>query len=824
MRRAGSPRRRSVRSPAPTGSRTRSSRLWWMASFGLVLAGVRQPAADAHPAAERLAQAGAEKPRSPQEEKRRKLLEEMGLHEQPPAPVPTAPSSGEAPTAAPPAGTTPTPPPGAGGGRAGGSSSTRGSVLPAAPSFRHAIEPMLLQTCKVCHAPGGQAAMTPFVLSGDAAADHGVVVDLTDVRAPAQSLILAKASGQKPHGGGAPWAPGSAPYGEMLAWIRAGARLDGPRSGAVAGADAADVGVGLGVGVLPSSGAARVGLAPAPPARGGSLTPHRSTASSPASAATTSPPTGLVAGATAGEASASEAAAATGGGATSPATPAGTSTGPGPAAPSPPAPDFGADVHPILMHACALCHGPTGMAASTRLILSGDVDADYGKVRPLVDPGAPARSLLVTKAGGEMHAGRAVIVAGSSEAQLLVDWIAAGALRVTTPATPAEEAGAAASAPAGAPGPGGRLAASAASVGPLAAAGPSDGSPPSAASGGGMGPHGGVMLPWGLALNGRFDVDYERRNFSGDPTDSGAVNALRSYHHFLFLTRESPDDPVGLSLELLTLQFWEAHYRWNAPTLPIQVVIAAGKILVPFGADPLTHQSYGGLAGFDQRILPVIWAETGVAAHALAHARELAITDDLYVVRGYALKQADGIINLQNDFSAEDDVRLGWGNRLGAAWGPASAWYSLYYNALGFERRLVMQAVDVMLARVRAVPVLGHFSLAAGLLRADVSGGDAAGVGGPGKDYYHFGSYLQVRYHPTDWLYLQYRQGVHTFNNRRGFVVDDTRLTSADGSTHNFGVVARSGGLTAGLYYFINLEKVDEIPDDLLRASLTYDF
>ena len=30
--------------------------------------------------------------------------------------------------------------------------------------------------------------------------------------------------------------------------------------------------------------------------------------------------------------------------------------------------------------------------------------------------------------------------------------------------------------------------------------------------------------------------------------------------------------------------------------------------------------------------------------------------------------------------------------------------------------------------------------------------------------------------------------------------------------------------MTAGLYYFINLEKVDEVPNDLLRLSVTYDF
>jgi hypothetical protein len=236
------------------------------------------------------------------------------------------------------------------------------------------------------------------------------------------------------------------------------------------------------------------------------------------------------------------------------------------------------------------------------------------------------------------------------------------------------------------------------------------------------------------------------------------------------------------------------------------------------------HQTYGGFAGFDQRILPVVWAQEGAAVHLTFQRRALAITDDIYVVRGYGLRAADGVLNLQNDFSPADDVRLGCGNRLGAAFGPLSAWYSTYYNPLGFGRRLFMQAIDVMLWRMRRVPVLGHFSVAAGAMRADVSGGDDQGVGGPGKDYYHFGSYLQLRYHPTDWLIVQYRQGLRTFNNRRGVIVDDTRLTSDDGSTHNFGVIARYRGMTAGAYYFINLEKGPEIPNDFFRLLVSYEF
>src|SRR4030095_4133154 len=77
-------------------------------------------------------------------------------------------------------------------------------------------------------------------------------------------------------------------------------------------------------------------------------------------------------------------------------------------------------------------------------------------------------------------------------------------------------------------------------------------------------PHGTVaalILAGGFMLNGRFDLVYERRTFSGNPFADGSTAALRSYHHFLFLSRESVSDPFGLSIEMLSLQFWEAHAR-----------------------------------------------------------------------------------------------------------------------------------------------------------------------------------------------------------------------------------------------------------------------
>jgi hypothetical protein len=274
---------------------------------------------------------------------------------------------------------------------------------------------------------------------------------------------------------------------------------------------------------------------------------------------------------------------------------------------------------------------------------------------------------------------------------------------------------------------------------------------------------------------------------------------------------------------MLTLLFWEGHCRLPWHPGPVSVTVAAGKIVVPFGADPLFHQSYGGLAGFDQVVLPPVWSIEGVAAHAVYSRGPLAVTDDLYVVRGYELQQPDAFLNLQNGFSADDDTKLAVGNRIGVAWMGLSAWYSAYFNPLGFGRRLFMQAIDVNIWRQRQIPVLGHFSLGFGVLRADVSGG-GSGVGGVGHDYYDFADYLQLRYYPVDWLFLQYRTGLFTFDNMRGLVLDNSRLTSADGSTHNFGVVARTHHLWFGIFYFINLEKVNEIPNDILRFNVTYEF
>lgn len=264
------------------------------------------------------------------------------------------------------------------------------------------------------------------------------------------------------------------------------------------------------------------------------------------------------------------------------------------------------------------------------------------------------------------------------------------------------------------------------------------------------------------------------------------------------------------------MTFWEVQYRLSLPESVGRLWIKAGQLLVPFGPDPLFHQSYGGLAGFDQRVLPVIWAQEGLSGRFSREHGDLSFSADVYAVRGHELRQPEAVLNLQNDFSPLDSVHVAIGGRSRASWKVASLFYSAYVNRLGFGRNLYLQAVDMAIWRPRGVPVLESLAADMGLLRADVSGA------GPGQDYLHFASYFRLRYFLTDLAYLQYRQGLRTFDNRRGVILDDTRLTREDGSTHNFGLVARRGPLTFGLFYYFNLEKADELEDDFLRVTGVY--
>src|SRR5262249_7606260 len=162
---------------------------------------------------------------------------------------------------------------------------------------------------------------------------------------------------------------------------------------------------------------------------------------------------------------------------------------------------------------CGTCHRAGGMAAASRLLLGNGADADLGAARRLVDPGAPEQSLLVTKASGAvMHAGGAPLPPGSPGYAQLVAWAPGQVAPPPPPRRPPPR-------PPPPPAP------------PPAPPAPPPPPPPHPAAG--------LALPYGFALGGRFSLDVERGQFTGSPWAAGATNALRSYHHFLFLSRES---------------------------------------------------------------------------------------------------------------------------------------------------------------------------------------------------------------------------------------------------------------------------------------------
>jgi hypothetical protein len=333
-----------------------------------------------------------------------------------------------------------------------------------------------------------------------------------------------------------------------------------------------------------------------------------------------------------------------------------------------------------------------------------------------------------------------------------------------------------------------------------------------------------LILPAGVRLGGLFDAVYEREGRSGE-LGSGR-NALRSYHRFLFLTRQGNDVPIGFNAELLGLHFYELTMRLHRGPARWRVTAHAGKILVPFGPDPLFHKSYGGLSGADQPLLPVVWSSLGGGLRVSRTWGGLSLADEAYVVQGFDLPARDDMLNLQRDLLAYDGARVAVGNRLAASYGPVSLYYSFFWNPMRFGRQLIMQALDLTLWRPRW-PVLRHFALGMGAVRAFVSADESAGRADavPGAaSYFHFADYVWLRAYGPDWLYLQARSGLATFGNRRGTFYDGSRATASDGSHHNLALVAEHAGAMVSLAYFWNFEKIDERADDRLRLTVTYAF
>jgi hypothetical protein len=325
----------------------------------------------------------------------------------------------------------------------------------------------------------------------------------------------------------------------------------------------------------------------------------------------------------------------------------------------------------------------------------------------------------------------------------------------------------------------------------------------------------GFELPLGLRLHGRFDFAYERHAYTDDPSEG--LDAFRNFHRFLFLERHVKDDPFYFNAEVLGLNFYELGFRLRGgESLPWRFGMTAGKVLVPFGSDPLFHHAYGGRVGADQRFVPVVWGEFGLKANLELDLGRAGLRVDAYTTRGFALRDPEAQLNLQTNAAPLDDLNFAGGGRISASYGPATIHYSVMGGNLDHGRAFAMQGLDVGLWRL-PLPVLEDFALTAGVVRADVWGGE-------GESYYHFADYLQLRYYPTDCLYLQYRTGLDMRDNREGLFADANRLDKLDTSAHSLALGYVRGHFSLVIQHLWQMELVDEQDDDFFRITAAYEF
>ena len=105
----------------------------------------------------------------------------------------------------------------------GGAGEGGASKPDAGLSFAADIEAILVDGCQRCHAPGGEASDTTFLVAGDPSADFATATRFVDLNAPGSSRLLAKMSGNG-HGGGTVHAAGTPEYQSVLTWIQEGAQ------------------------------------------------------------------------------------------------------------------------------------------------------------------------------------------------------------------------------------------------------------------------------------------------------------------------------------------------------------------------------------------------------------------------------------------------------------------------------------------------------------------------------------------------------------------------------------------------------------------------
>lgn len=315
----------------------------------------------------------------------------------------------------------------------------------------------------------------------------------------------------------------------------------------------------------------------------------------------------------------------------------------------------------------------------------------------------------------------------------------------------------------------------------------------------------------GFTINGRFDLNYEKGAFSGEEIGDGE-SSLKNYHHFVFLSRKKREEPFSFTAEVVDLTFYEMAARFGGKK---DKQVRFGKIFLPFGADPLFHHSYGGVSGFDQKLVRFIWAELGAAlSHPIRQSGDLRIDNELYLVSGYKGKE-DSVLAISG---AGDPGTPALGDRLRIGKGKYSLWASTYWDPYEGGNNLFMYGIDAA-ASYGFIPVsaLENLSVKLGFIRADVESE-------PLGNYYHFGDYLQLDCKLPSDLRARYRTGAVTFENHGSLFFDTDRKDAKDTVSHTLALYWDYKLLSLGAEFIANLEAANEVNDDLVRLSAVLEF
>ncbi|GBD03571.1 hypothetical protein HRbin19_00863 [bacterium HR19] len=309
----------------------------------------------------------------------------------------------------------------------------------------------------------------------------------------------------------------------------------------------------------------------------------------------------------------------------------------------------------------------------------------------------------------------------------------------------------------------------------------------------------------GLIINAKFDVSLESRNFNFNPLEG--KYSLVNYHHFLFISRRTTEDNFFFSAEVIERVFYEFGVRF--PRFSVKF----GRVLVPFGADPLFHHNYGGLTGFDQKFVPFIWSELGGVFNShILRTEKILLSNDFYVVNGPS-GDPEKIMTI----SAGSPSNFAVGDRIKLGYSLLTAYASTYWVRYAPHYDLFMWGADFVGA-YGFIPFFKNLSLKLGFAYMNVVGNRQT-VG----NYYHYANYLRIDYKLPFNLFFRFIVGAKTFQNYSYPFYDTKTKDENDEFAFNFALMYRRGIFLSQIQYVKKLEG-KEIKDDFMRILFSVEF